>query len=246
MHHFADASKLAYGAVSYLRITVSESRVRRVFLMGKGHLAQALTTTTIPRLELLAAVTAVRLDCILKKGLSITVSRIVFWSNSTAVLHSVYNSRKRFKVFIANRLAEIEKYSDITSWRYVPSKLNPADEVSRGASTESFVTSSAWLSGSDFFRKAEDMWPKPLERLPEDVSLLEKKVQPLDVMLAIETPSLIPTDVLIAHFSSLFQLKRAVVRWLRFFEFLRMRKRAQSKLSKESARWSWTWLSFDC
>ena len=67
MHHFADASKLAYGAVSYLRITDSESRLHCVFLMEKGHLAPALTTT-MPLLELLAAVTAVRLDYILKKG----------------------------------------------------------------------------------------------------------------------------------------------------------------------------------
>ena len=56
-------------------------------------------------------------------------------------------------------------------------------------------------------------------------SLLEKMVQPLDVMLAIQKPSLTPTDVLIAHFSSLFRLKRAVVWWLCFFEFLRMKKR---------------------
>ena len=57
MHHFADASKLAYGAVSYLRVTDSDSRVRCVFLMRKGHLAPALTTT------ILAALTPTGITC---------------------------------------------------------------------------------------------------------------------------------------------------------------------------------------
>ena len=78
LHHFADASKLAYKAVSYLRITGKESRLHCVFLMGKGHLAPVLTTT-IPRLRLLAAVTAVRLVCSHKKELPLTVARTVFW-----------------------------------------------------------------------------------------------------------------------------------------------------------------------
>ena len=47
--------------------------------------------------------------------------------------------------------------------------------------------------------------------------IARKKVQPLDVMLAIQTPSLTPTDALIANFSSLFRLKLAVVWWVCFY-----------------------------
>ena len=42
---------------------------------------------------------------------------------------SIYKNRKRFSVFVANRLAEIETYSDVNASMCVPTKLNPADEV---------------------------------------------------------------------------------------------------------------------
>ena len=128
LHHFSDASGEAYGAVSYLRIADKSGKVHCSFLMGKSHLAPA-PMTTIPRLELLAAIVSLRLDQMLKKELLLVIEKTYFWSDSTSVLLSIYNSNKRFPVFVANRLAEIERNSDIQSWRYVPSKLNPADEA---------------------------------------------------------------------------------------------------------------------
>ena len=149
LHHFADASRLAYGAVSYLRIEDERGNVHCSFVIGKGHLAPT-SVTTIPRLELLAAVCALRLDEILRRELEFPIGESYFWSDSTAVLQSIYNSRKRFPVFVANRLAEIERKSKIASWRYVPSEINPADEVSRGVKSELFVKSSNWLQGPQF------------------------------------------------------------------------------------------------
>jgi len=56
-----------------------------------------------------------------------------------AVLKSIANPRKKFPVYVANRLAEIERSSKIENWQYVPTKLNPADEVSRGVKAKWFV-----------------------------------------------------------------------------------------------------------
>ena len=61
LHHFADASTVAYGVVSYLRIVDENFVVRCSFVMGKSHLAPT-RPITVPRLELLAAVTALRLN----------------------------------------------------------------------------------------------------------------------------------------------------------------------------------------
>ena len=98
---------------------------------------------TIPRQELLAAVTAVRLDRIVRRELPmLKLMKSYFWSDSTAVLHTIYNSKKRLPVFIANRLAEIERFSRIENLRYVPTRENPADEVSRGVPAEIFVKQS--------------------------------------------------------------------------------------------------------
>ena len=153
LHHFSDASGEAYGAVSYLRIADKSGKVHCSFLMGKSHLAPA-PMTTIPRLELLAAIVSLRLDQMSKKELPLVIEKTFFWSDSTSVLLSIYNSNKRFPVFVANRLAEIERNSDIQSWRYVPSKLNPADEATRYKQAQAFVESSMWLSGPEFLQQA--------------------------------------------------------------------------------------------
>ena len=211
LHHFSDASGEAYGAVSYLRIADKSGKVHCSFLMGKSHLAPA-PMTTIPRLELLAAIVSLRLDQMLKKELSLVIEKTYFWSDSTSVLLSIYNSNKRFPVFVANRLAEIERNSDIQSWRYVPSKLNPEDEATRCKQAQAFVESSMWLSGPEFLQQAEEEWPEQLEsleQLPEEFPLFEKGMQivsNLVVQSTIETPTdrlieqikrpLTPNDVL--------------------------------------------------
>ena len=137
LHHFCDASLVAYGSVAYLRSVNKSGNFHVAFLMGKGHLSPK-PSTTVPRLELLAAVTAVRLDRLLRRELPFSINQSMFWTDSAAVLQSIYNNRKRFPVFVANRLAEIERCSQVKNWRHVPSKLNPADEISRGVLRKSF------------------------------------------------------------------------------------------------------------
>ena len=54
LHHFADASQMAYGAASYIRLTDSEGHIHCCLLMAKSRLAP-IKQLTIPRLELTAA-----------------------------------------------------------------------------------------------------------------------------------------------------------------------------------------------
>jgi hypothetical protein len=70
LHHFADAPEQGYGAVSYLRMVDNNGTLHCSFLMSKSRLAP-LKPTTIPRLELAAAVEAVKLDKLLRKELKI-------------------------------------------------------------------------------------------------------------------------------------------------------------------------------
>ena len=211
LHHFADASTVAYGAVSYLRIVDENFVVRCSFVMGKSHLAPT-RPITVPRLELLAAVTALRLDKAIKRELSLPFSKTYFWSDSTVVIQSIYNSRKRFPVFVANRLAEIERDNDVEDWRYVPSGLNPADEVSRGVTAEVLADSAMWLKGPEFLLKPSEEWPKNLERLsklPNEFPLLERKVDVVQSLFSSEPGPEAPTDRFVAYYSSLHRLKKA-------------------------------------
>lgn len=58
LHHFSDASQVGYGTASYVRLEM-DHKVHVALLFGKSRVAP-LKQTTIPWLELTAAVLAVR------------------------------------------------------------------------------------------------------------------------------------------------------------------------------------------
>ena len=131
LHHFADASEKGYGIVSYLRMINTEGKVHCSFVMGKSRVAP-LKKVTIPRLELTAATVAVRTDKMLKRELDIRIDKTTFWTDSMSVLRYIRNSTSRFHTFVANRLNVIHEGSEPEEWRYVSTKINPADVASRG------------------------------------------------------------------------------------------------------------------
>ncbi len=85
LHHFCDASEYGYGSVAYLRSVYETQQVSVNLLMAKSRLAP-LKGSTIPRLELAAALEAVRLDTLLQKELQMPLEKSVYWSDSTIVL----------------------------------------------------------------------------------------------------------------------------------------------------------------
>ena len=76
LHHFSDASGWAYGSVTYARLTNEEGKVHVSFVKGTGHLVP-LKSVTIPRLELMAAVTAVRTAALIEDALGTSSERDV-------------------------------------------------------------------------------------------------------------------------------------------------------------------------
>lgn len=81
LHHFADASQEGYGVVSYLRQRSADG-VHVAFVLAKARVAP-LKQVTIPRMELTAAVLAVRVDKMLQNELQIELEKSVFWTDST-------------------------------------------------------------------------------------------------------------------------------------------------------------------
>ena len=106
IHNFADASSYAYAACSYLRLVDTDDNIFCAFVIAKSRLAP-VKAVSIPRLELTAAVLAVRLNALVKGELKFDVCQSYFWIDSTAVLLSILNRSKRFPIFVANRLAII-------------------------------------------------------------------------------------------------------------------------------------------
>lgn len=218
LHHFADASQDGYGTVSYLRLENSEKKVHVAFIQGKARVAP-LKQTTIPRMELIAGVLAVRMDRMLNKELQLQLERSIFWTDSTTVLKYICNETKRFQTFVANRTAFIRAATDVHQWRYVGSKENPADEASRGMRADAFLANRRWMNGPGFLYRPEEEWPKP------DVDLCvidsdDPEVKRSLVVNTIVTEKESPTNCLINHFSSWIKLKTAVAWFLKLKQVL--------------------------
>ena len=131
--HFSDASELAYGTVSYLRLTSEDGRVCCSFLLSKSRLTP-LKALFMPRLELNAATMAVKLDGMFHKELELPITSSVFWTDSTSVVRYIRNNDKRFHTFVSNRLTVIHDGSSVDQWRHVDSKRNASDVATRGLS----------------------------------------------------------------------------------------------------------------
>ncbi|PFX15422.1 hypothetical protein AWC38_SpisGene20354 [Stylophora pistillata] len=131
LHDFSDASQIGYGAVTYIRLVDEGGQVHIALLMAKSRLAP-LKSISIPQLELSAAAVAVRLNKTIRRELELFVHESVFLTDSTSVLKYIGNSNVRFHTFVANRVSQILDGSSPIQRRHFPTKLNPADDASRG------------------------------------------------------------------------------------------------------------------
>lgn len=181
-------------------------------MMGKARVAPR-KPITIPHLELTAATLAVQVDTIIKKELQIPLSESKFWTDSTTVLKYIANEKNRFKTFVVNRIATILQGSRVEQWRYISSRLNPADYASRGQRVSVFTQNKEWISGPAFLSKPESEWPDQHFHL-EELTVVDPEAK--KGILVNCTTVEENTDVmqqLTEHFSSWIRLKK-VVAWL--------------------------------
>ena len=217
LHVFADASSIGYGAVVYQRTFDSKDPVNVVisFMIGKSRLAP-IKMVTIPKLELNAAVTGIKLATMMKYELD-GVDSITYYTDSTTVLHYIQNDKKRWPVFVANRVQLIRNFSDPAEWHYVSSDLNPADDASRGISVEELLNESVWLKGPDFLH----------DQNKQDFASNESELEVHEVAVQVSQAKTDAVHYLIHYFSSWQRLKMAVAVFSKVKCILRDRVRAK-------------------
>ncbi|XP_036341135.1 uncharacterized protein LOC118750530 [Rhagoletis pomonella] len=155
LHVFADASEMAFAAVAYWRISNGRD-VNVAMVAGKTKCAP-LKLTTIPRLELQAAVLTSRLRKMLLSSHDTKPSRVVMWTDSKTVQAWIASDHRRYKPYVAHRVDEILDVTNQLEWRWTPGALNPADF---GTRLQSSSRQCSWLCGPDFLRKDESFWPR--------------------------------------------------------------------------------------
>ncbi|KAL2083621.1 hypothetical protein ACEWY4_021394 [Coilia grayii] len=236
IHHFSDASELGYGTVSYLRMVNAKGQVHVAFLIAKARVAP-LKRQTIPRLELAAAALSVKVDRMLQDELQPITDKSVFWSDSTSVLKYIANDHTRFHTYVANRTSRIREATQISQWKYIDTKRNPADDCSRGVSVDRFMRNSSWICGPEFLFSSEDEWPtKAMDRvqLCEDDPEVRKSVTVNVIICNCEE-----VDKLLNHFSDWLKLRVAVAWILKVkakLKHLAQKRRGPKEPSRKSQR----------
>ena len=79
----------------------------------------------------------------------------MFWSESVDVLCWLCNVTRRFKPFVANRVAEIQDSSSSKQWKHVQRKENPADLATGGVTGTELARSEIWWQGPKFLREVD-------------------------------------------------------------------------------------------
>ncbi|XP_068671954.1 uncharacterized protein [Montipora foliosa] len=114
LHVFGDASGVGVAAAAFTVVS-QPSGVTQGIVAAKARLAKR--GLTIPRLELVA--------CHMATNMAANVREALEGSDSTPALHWIRREGE-YKRFVHNRVRKIRDKNWIT-WRYVPTKENPAD-----------------------------------------------------------------------------------------------------------------------
>ena len=160
LHVFADASEDTMCAVAYLRSKPKEYSADLAFVIGKCRVA-LMRHLSIPRLELQAAVMAVRLKEQIVKEHESKIHNCNFWTDSTTVLQWIHSSHRKQQVFVANRVAEILDTTNVSQWNHVSGINNPADIGTRAINVDE-LKRSEWLTGPAWLQQRENEWPEQL------------------------------------------------------------------------------------
>ena len=155
---FADASEDTICAVAYLRSKPKEYSAELAFVSGKCRVAP-IQHLSIPRLELQAAVMAVRLKEQTVKENETKIHSCNFWTDSTTVLQWTHSSHRKQQVFVANREAEILDTTNVSQWNHVSGINNPADIGTRAINVDE-LKRSEWLTGPAWLKQGKNEWPE--------------------------------------------------------------------------------------
>ncbi|XP_068742177.1 uncharacterized protein [Montipora capricornis] len=120
------------------------STVSTRFVAAKSRLAP-LKAMRIPRLELMGALTGLRLTLKICRALEFPMMKAKFWVDSVNVRFWVQEQSRNLKPFISHRIGEIHDESCPDQWRYVPTKLNPVDHGTREVLVQNVIKDDPFL-----------------------------------------------------------------------------------------------------
>ena len=110
----------------YARFEYEQSCPPTCRLLASKSKVLPLVPVTVPRLELTAAITGLRLTQTVIQMLEIPMSTFTFYSDNLDVLWWIRGYGKEFHVLVANKVGKIQMFSDPSNGSMcIPSKIRP-------------------------------------------------------------------------------------------------------------------------
>ena len=142
-------------AIIYLRsYDDNNKQTETSFIISKCKVTP-LKSLSVPKLELEAPKIGIRLLKTVQKETLLKIHDTHFWTDSRVVLDWIV-SKKKQKLFVANRIREIHESPKSNQWLCVPTNQNPADHGTRCLEPEELC--SKWLQAPDFLKKHYSDW----------------------------------------------------------------------------------------
>ncbi|XP_050411030.2 uncharacterized protein LOC126825406 [Patella vulgata] len=219
LHTFCDASLKAFGAVIYIVWTTSNGR--EVQLVTSKAKVSPLRQSTIPRLELMAVLVGSRLTKTVIDELRTKPVLVNIWSDSHIVLNWIQSESINMKPFVGVRVTEIQSLWELSQFKYLPTDLNPADDLSRGLTIDRMTE--RWMSGP------ESEWPvqSNMSITIEDDNEL-KRVKPLFPVVKSSSTQPIIDPVKYSSYFKLLRITSYVYRFINNLKALVNSRRSKS------------------
>jgi hypothetical protein len=225
LHCFCDSSEKSLGCVLYVKSLFPDNAITVSFVTSKTKVAP-LKQVSIPRLELTAAKLGAELATHVKDvlfGSSIVKKfSLYMWSDSTITLKWIAGEPRRWKTYVANRVAAIQQVTTTDVWHHVPGLENPADLASRGVAAIDIISQEFWWKGPKWLNSTA-IPAFEANAVPDNEDLEEK---PAEVM----AHSAILEESWLTRQSSLRTLKRVAALVYRFVHRCSKRKERGSSL----------------
>ncbi|KHJ88515.1 integrase core domain protein [Oesophagostomum dentatum] len=177
---FADASDTAIATCAYIQCMPS-GKISQL-ISGKTRLTPKKCRQTIPKLELLAVLIAMRLtNTILSTTNNIDKVNIV--SDSEIALYWI-KSMKKAPVFVSNQREKIlhlkkqfKNKGVIVAFFHVTTDHNPADAGTRGLNSQQ-INNHSWIIGPKWLEENPNKWPiKSLDNIPYEEETEQNNVE---------------------------------------------------------------------
>ena len=133
---------------------------------------------SLPRAELLAALINTHTGEVVRRSFGTLHKSSLKFTDSQIALHWISNDEKPLKLWVRNRVVEINRFKSKEDWHYIPTNNMIADlGTRRGATIADVSQDSKWMNGMDWMKLPSSEFPM---KSAQDLRVTESDIKEID------------------------------------------------------------------